>query len=78
MNANARSLTAEYIAKAAAIADTFRPYGLKVYLSANFAAPRTIGGLATADPLDPAVQQLVEGQGGARSTRRSPTSAASW
>ena len=35
-----RSLTADYIAKAAAIADVFRPYGLKVYLSANFAAPR--------------------------------------
>jgi alpha-glucuronidase len=57
VNANARSLTPEYIAKAAAIADTFRPYGLKVYLSANFAAPRTIGGLQSADPLDPAVQQ---------------------
>jgi alpha-glucuronidase len=57
VNANARSLTAEYIAKAAAIADTFRPYGLKVFLSANFAAPRTIGGLQTADPLDPAVQK---------------------
>jgi alpha-glucuronidase len=57
VNANARSLTAEYIAKAAAIADAFRPYGLKVYLSANFAAPRTIGGLQTADPLDPGVQK---------------------
>jgi alpha-glucuronidase len=57
VNANARSLTSEYIAKATAIADTFRPYGLKVYLSANFAAPRTIGGLSTADPFDPAVQQ---------------------
>jgi alpha-glucuronidase len=57
VNANARSLTAEYIAKAAALADTFRPYGLRVYLSANFAAPRTIGGLPTADPLDPVVQQ---------------------
>ena len=57
VNSNAQSLTAEYIAKAAAIADTFRPYGLKVYLSANFAAPRTIGGLQTADPLDPAVQK---------------------
>ena len=57
VNANARSLTAEYIADAKAIADTFRPYGLKVYLSANFAAPVRIGGLKTADPLDPAVQQ---------------------
>jgi alpha-glucuronidase len=57
VNANPKSLTADYIAKAAAIADVFRAYGLKVYLSANFAAPRTIGGLATADPQDPAVQQ---------------------
>jgi alpha-glucuronidase len=57
VNANAQSLTAPYIAKTAAIADTFRPYGLKVYLSANFAAPRTIGGLATADPLDPSVRR---------------------
>ena len=57
VNANAQSLTAEYIAKTAAIADTFRPYGLKVYLSANFAAPRAIGGLTTADPLDPSVRR---------------------
>jgi alpha-glucuronidase len=57
VNANARSLTADYIADAKAIADTFRPYGLKVYLSANFAAPVRIGGLETADPHDPAVQQ---------------------
>jgi alpha-glucuronidase len=57
VNADARILTAEYIAKVAAIADTLRPYGLKVYLSANFAAPRLIGGLATADPLDAAVQR---------------------
>ena len=56
VNANPRSLTADYIAKAAAIAAVFRPYGLKVYLSANFAAPVRIGGLKTADPLDPAVQ----------------------
>jgi len=57
VNANARSLTAEYIAKAAAVANALRPYGLKVYLSANFAAPTSIGGLATADPLDPSVQK---------------------
>jgi alpha-glucuronidase len=40
----------------AALANIFRPYGIKVYLSANFAAPITIGGLKTADPLDPAVK----------------------
>jgi alpha-glucuronidase len=57
VNANPRSLTTAYIAKAAAIADTLRPYGIRVYLSANFAAPRTVGNLATADPLDPGVQR---------------------
>ena len=56
VNANALSLTAPYIHKAAALADVFRPYGIKVYLSARFSAPIEIGGLATADPLDPGVQ----------------------
>jgi len=49
VNANPKSLTADYIAKAAAIADVFRPYGLMIYLSANFAAPRTIGGNSGCD-----------------------------
>src|SRR6478609_877284 len=56
VNAKAESLTAEYIAKAAALADIFRPYGIKVYLSARFSSPRDIGGLASADPLDAAVR----------------------
>ena len=55
VNANPQSLTAPYLEKTAALARTLRPYGIRVYLSANFAAPRTIGGLPTADPLDPAV-----------------------
>jgi alpha-glucuronidase len=44
VNAKADSLTAPYIAKAAALADVFRPYGIKVYLSARFSAPIEIGG----------------------------------
>lgn len=56
VNAKADSLTAPYIAKAAALAEVFRPYGIKVYLSARFSAPIEIGGLKTADPLDPAVR----------------------
>lgn len=56
VNANALSLGAPYIAKAAALADIFRPYGIKVYLSARFSAPIELGGLATADPLNAAVQ----------------------
>ena len=55
VNARAVSLTAPYIAKSAALADVFRPYGIKVYLSARFSAPIEIGGLKTADPRDPAV-----------------------
>ncbi len=56
VNAKPESLTAPYIAKAAALADVFRPYGIKVFLSARFTAPIELGGLRTADPLDPAVQ----------------------
>jgi alpha-glucuronidase len=56
VNAKALSLTAPYIAKAGALADVFRPYGIKVYLSARFSSPIEIGGLKTADPRDPAVK----------------------
>lgn len=56
VNANALVLTADYIAKVAALADAFRPYGLKVYLTARFSAPIEIGGLKTADPQEPQVQ----------------------
>jgi alpha-glucuronidase len=55
VNAKAESLTAPFIAKAAAVAEVLRPYGIKVYLSARFSAPIELGGLKTADPLDPAV-----------------------
>ncbi len=55
VNANPQSLSTPYLAKAAALANVLRPYGIRVYLSANFAAPRLLGGLRTADPLDPEV-----------------------
>ena len=55
VNANARILTAEYIEKVAAIANVFRPYGIRVYLSPRFSAPIELDNLPTADPLDPAV-----------------------
>ena len=57
VNANATSLTAEWLAKAAALAKVFRPYGVRLYLSARFSAPIEIGGLKTADPLDPQVAE---------------------
>jgi alpha-glucuronidase len=55
VNANAQILTAPYLAKVAALAQEFRPWGVRVYLTARFSAPLEIGGLKTADPLDPAV-----------------------
>lgn len=55
VNASPDILTTRYIAKAAALADIFRPYGIKVYLSVNFASPVALGDLKTADPLDPKV-----------------------
>lgn len=57
VNANALVLTDKYLEKVAALADLFRPYGIKVYLTARFSSPIEIGGLKTADPLDPGVQQ---------------------
>ena len=56
VNANATSLTADYLKKAAALADVFRPYGIRVYLTARFSAPIEIGRLKTADPLAPEVR----------------------
>jgi alpha-glucuronidase len=55
VNADALVLTPEYLEKVRAIADVFRPYGIRTYLSARFSAPMELGGLKTADPLDPAV-----------------------
>lgn len=55
VNANTLSLTTPYLKKAAAIADVLRPYGIRVYLSVRFSSPIELGGLKTADPLDPTV-----------------------
>ncbi|MFN3665091.1 MAG: alpha-glucuronidase family glycosyl hydrolase [Sediminibacterium sp.] len=57
VNANATILTKPYLDKVKALADVFRPYGIKVYLTARFSAPIEIGGLKTADPLDEKVRQ---------------------
>jgi alpha-glucuronidase len=55
VNASALMLTPMYLQKAAALANVFRPYGIRVYISARFSAPIEIGGLNTADPLDSGV-----------------------
>jgi alpha-glucuronidase len=56
VNSNALVLSDEFIDKAAALAGVFRPYGIKVFQTARFNAPMELGGLKTADPLDPAVR----------------------
>ncbi|MFY7889435.1 MAG: alpha-glucuronidase family glycosyl hydrolase [Spirosomataceae bacterium] len=56
VNASARFLTAEYLSKVAALTKVFRPYGIKVYLSINFASPKILGKLKTSDPLDAEVK----------------------
>jgi alpha-glucuronidase len=55
VNASSEILTPHYLNKFAAIADVFRPFGIRVYLAARFSAPIELGKLPTADPLDPAV-----------------------
>lgn len=52
VNSNALILTKDWLLKVKALADAFRPYGIKVYLTARFSSPIEIGGLKTADPLD--------------------------
>ena len=52
VNANALILTPQYLEKVEALANVFRPYGIKVYVTARFSAPIEIGGLKTADPKD--------------------------
>lgn len=56
VNADAQVLTPLYLAKVAALADVFRPYGIRVFLTARFSAPLELGGLKTADPVDPKVR----------------------
>ena len=56
VNASSLFLTDRYIPKLKRVADALRPYGIRVYISARFSAPREVGGLETADPLDSQVQ----------------------
>ena len=52
VNAKPEALSTASLEKAKDIADQLRPYGIRVYLSINFASPIKVGGLKTADPLD--------------------------
>jgi alpha-glucuronidase len=55
VNSDPRILAPEFITEAARIADTLRPWGVRVALSVDFGSPKTLGGLETFDPLDPRV-----------------------
>lgn len=57
VNASIEILSDKYLAKVKALSDIFRPYGIKVYLSVNFASPMKLGGLDTADPMDEKVAE---------------------
>lgn len=57
VNAQARSLRHTELVRLTGLADAFRPYGIRVYLTAKFSAPIEIGGLKTADPADPDVRK---------------------
>ena len=57
VNASPNILKKDYLEKVKAIADVFRPYGIKVYLSVNFSSPKVIGGLENSDPTNPDVQK---------------------
>ena len=55
VNAEVRMLSPEYLQKVAALAEVWRPYGVRMYLSVNFASPQRLGNLSTSDPLDKGV-----------------------
>lgn len=57
VNASIEILSDKYLDKVKALSDIFRPYGIKVYLSVNFASPMKLGGLDTADPMDEKVAE---------------------
>lgn len=62
VNAKPLALSSDMLRKTAAIADVLRPYGIRTYLSVNFASPKALGGLPTADPLDADVRQWWVGK----------------
>ncbi len=62
VNASPLILTADYLNRVKAIAEVFRPYGIRTYLSVKFSSPSLIGGLKTSDPLDPEVINWWKGK----------------
>ncbi|MDO6718661.1 alpha-glucuronidase family glycosyl hydrolase [Psychrosphaera sp. 1_MG-2023] len=62
VNANSLILTPAWLEKVRSLADIFRPYGIKIYLSIKFSSPQQIGNLSTSDPIDPNVQKWWQGK----------------
>jgi len=57
VNASPNILKEDYLLKIKVLADIFRPYGIKVYLSVNFSSPKVLGGISDSDPMNPQVKQ---------------------
>ena len=57
VNASPKMLSTEYLKKVVVLADRLRPYGIRTFLSINFASPMALGFTKTADPLDEKVQK---------------------
>ncbi|MFN4364907.1 alpha-glucuronidase [Chryseobacterium hispalense] len=57
VNASPNMLREDYLKKVKVLADIFRPYGIRVYLSVNFASPKVLGGTENSDPLNKNVQK---------------------
>lgn len=57
VNASPKMMTAQYLDKVRVIADLLRPYGIRTYLSINFASPMALGDTKTADPLNRKVRE---------------------
>jgi alpha-glucuronidase len=58
VNADARLLTDAYVPQLARVADAMRPWGVRIAISVDFSSPKSLGGRATFDPLDPAVARF--------------------
>ena len=56
VNGAAPFLTPEWLKGLARIADTMRPWGVRIAISVDIASPQKVGGLKTFDPLDPEVK----------------------
>lgn len=62
VNASPLILDTWHLSRTASIATILRRYGIRVYLAVNFASPMSLGGLPTADPLDPDVAAWWSGK----------------